>query len=92
MCFVIKFSYKLNRFLQKFIIKSDDSQKISLDNLCSREFNLIDFVLNVRDILSCIYLVFNIQMDVRNLVIVFGSILIKKKDDDMIFIVRDMLD
>lgn len=26
----------------------------------SREFNLIDFVLNARDILSCIYLVFDI--------------------------------
>ena len=39
--------------------------------------------LNIRDLL---------QMDARNLAIVFGPTLIKSKDDDMTSIIRDMSD
>lgn len=46
---------------------------------------------NVRDI-SETHLALNFKMDARNLAIVFGPTLIKKKDDDMTSIVRDMSD
>lgn len=45
----------------------------------------------MRDI-SETYLALNFKMDARNLAIVFGPTLIKKKDDDMTSIVRDMSD